>query len=31
VLKSSMSVWQKNELANKERWALLLRRLNDAV
>ncbi len=31
VLKSSMSVWQKNELANKERWAVLLRSLNDAV
>ena len=31
ALKSSMSVWQKNEVANIERWALLLRSLNDAV
>ncbi len=31
ALKSSMSVWQKNEVANKERWAVLLKSLNDAV
>lgn len=31
VLKSSMSVWQKNEVANRERWAVLLSSLNDAV
>ena len=31
ALKSSMSVWQNNEVANKERWAVLLKSLNDAV
>ncbi|DBB04647.1 TPA: hypothetical protein ACH3X1_012711 [Trebouxia sp. C0004] len=31
ALKSTMSVWQKNVLANQERWADLLKSLNDAV
>lgn len=31
VLKDSMCSWQKNEEANKERWAGLLRSLGDVV